>query len=340
MSAAGATPPTLQRRLALLAVRVLVSTAVLALLLLLLPWDDVRAAAARMTAGLYVGALAVFIAGHALGAVKWRTLVAASHGGARLGAGDTAGCYGAGLFANLFLPTVVGGDVIRATLAARSLGRPEAVILGSVADRLVDFASLGLLITGGALVAGAELTGRTLPVAGLLGFALLAAAAWLVPQLLRATVPRLPRRVRRRARRMLVAVRRVARRPAAALSALALSLLMQGVFILVSARLGAAVGAHAPLWAWFIAWPLAKVAAMLPVTLGGLGVRDAALAGLLVPWGVPAAYGVVASLAWNAVNIGGALLGGVAGWLLRPVARSATPTSDTQPPRLGAMPGN
>jgi hypothetical protein len=49
---------------------------------------------------------------------------------------------------------------------------------------------------------------------------------------------------------------------------------------------------------------------MLPVSLGGLGVRDAALTTLLVPFGVPAAFGLVASLAWNTVLIGGTVIAG------------------------------
>ncbi|HSJ15414.1 MAG TPA: lysylphosphatidylglycerol synthase transmembrane domain-containing protein [Longimicrobiales bacterium] len=319
MSRSEAAPPqSLQRRLVKLALRVLVSAGVLTLLLVVLPWDQVRTAASRLTLTLYLTALAGFVAGHTLGAIKWRTLITASLGGGALGARATGACYGAGLFANLFLPTVVGGDVVRATLAARSLGRPEAVVLGSVADRLIDFASLGLLITAGAVVAGVELTGRALPVAGVLGFLVLAGATFTVPWVLRPLLAHLPGRVRRRARRMLVALRHISRRPAPALAAIALSLTMQALFIVISARLGSAVGAHAPLWAWFVAWPLAKVVAMLPVSLGGLGVRDAALAALLVPFGVPAAFGAVASLAWNAVVIGGALLGGLLGWVLRP----------------------
>jgi uncharacterized protein (TIRG00374 family) len=325
---AAAPAPSLRRRLGALLLRLLVSAAVLTLLFVLLPWEQVRSAAARMTAGLYAGAVLAFLAGHALGTVKWRLLIAASTGGGTLRARDAAGCYGAGLFANLFLPTVVGGDVVRATLAARALGKPEAVVTGSVADRLIDFASLGLLITAGAVVAGVELTGWTVPLAGLLGFLLLSLAAFATPWLLRSILPRLPRRIRRRARRMLVALRHVSRRPASAIIAVALSLTMQSLFIVISARLGAAVGAHAPLWAWFVVWPLAKVIAMVPITLGGLGVRDAALGALLVPFGVPAAYGVVASLAWNAVLIGGALLAGLAGWLLLPARRDARPQDD------------
>jgi hypothetical protein len=64
--------------------RLLFSAGVLALLLWILPWDQVTAAASRMTLPLYLGALAGFVAGHALGAIKWRLMLASSLGGARL----------------------------------------------------------------------------------------------------------------------------------------------------------------------------------------------------------------------------------------------------------------
>jgi uncharacterized membrane protein YbhN (UPF0104 family) len=66
-----------------------------------------------------------------------------------------------------------------------------------------------------------------------------------------------------------------------------------------------------PLWAWFFAWPLAKIVSMLPVSLGGLGVREAALVSLLVPFGADAASVVAAGLAFEAVIIGGGLLSGL-----------------------------
>jgi glycosyltransferase 2 family protein len=300
------------------ALRILFSGGVLALLFVVLPWAQVTEAVSRMTLFLYLGALAAFAAGHGLGATKWRIMMTASVRGSRLSARDTAGCYGAGLFANLFLPTVVGGDIVRAGLAARALGRPEAVVLGSIADRLIDFATLGLLIAAGAVFAGAEITGWAAPLAAIVGLLAIGSAALLLPLSLRRPLRRWPRRLRRRVGRGLVALRRLSRAPGSALIAAGLSLSMQSAFILISAWLGGAVGAAAPLWAWFLAWPLAKAAGMLPVTVGGLGVRDAALAGLLVPFGVPMAVGLVASLAWQSVLIGGALLGGVLGLLFRP----------------------
>jgi uncharacterized membrane protein YbhN (UPF0104 family) len=65
---------------------------------------------------------------------------------------------------------------------------------------------------------------------------------------------------------------------------------------------------------WFLVWPLAKLAGLLPISLGGLAVREATLAALLAPFGVPIALGVVCSLLWQTVLIAGGLLGGLA-WL-------------------------
>lgn len=100
------------------------------------------------------------------------------------------------------------------------------------------------------------------------------------------------------------------------MSAFAVALLMQSSFVLLNAWLGYSLGIDVPLAVWFLVWPLAKAAGLLPVSLGGLGVRDATLAALLVPFGVPPAQGLVASLAWTSVMIGGGLLGGLLWWTL------------------------
>ena len=68
----------------------------------------------------------------------------------------------------------------------------------------------------------------------MLGFLVLAGATFTVPWVLRPLLAHLPGRVRRRARRMLVALRHISRRPAPALAAIALSLSMQALFIVIS----------------------------------------------------------------------------------------------------------
>jgi uncharacterized membrane protein YbhN (UPF0104 family) len=79
--------------------------------------------------------------------------------------------------------------------------------------------------------------------------------------------------------------------------------------------MGRSVGIEVPLAVWFLVWPLAKIASLLPISLGGLAVREASLAALLVPFGVPVARSVVCSLLWQTVLIAGGLLGGLT-WLI------------------------
>jgi uncharacterized membrane protein YbhN (UPF0104 family) len=67
---------------------------------------------------------------------------------------------------------------------------------------------------------------------------------------------------------------------------------------------------------WLFAWPLAKLSALLPVTQGGIGVREAALAGLLAPFGAAPALTVAVGLTFEAIVITGGLLGGIVAFLM------------------------
>jgi hypothetical protein len=241
-------------------------------------------------------------------------VVNASGGGLALV--DAVRSYAAGLFANLCLPSIVGGDVLRAALAARATGRPEAAILGGVVDRTIDVATLGILIAGGGFFAR-----NVIPAwgAAALNVALVAAAVALlifVPLIIRRPIANWPPRFRRRIGRGLVTLRSLSRSPVAALISLALSIVIQSFFVMLNLLIGRAVGIDVPLAVWFLVWPLAKAAGLLPISLGGLAVRDATFAALLVPVGVPAALGVVASLVWQSVLIVGGLLAGLVWWLM------------------------
>ncbi len=302
-------------------VKAAVSVGILALLFALLPWSDVRTAVGRLPGAVWLGVLAGFLAGHVAGAVKWRLLVRASRG--RLGAADAARCYAAGLFANVCLPSIVGGDVLRAVLAGRATGRPEAAVLGGIADRALDMTTMALLIGAGALASREALPGWAAQ-AVTVGVVVTAGTLLVFsPLVVRRRLARWPRRLRRPIGRALVSLRHLARSPVAALAALAISLGMQAFFVLLNAWIGASVGIHVALSVWFMAWPLAKVAGLAPISLGGLAVRDATFGALLVPFGVAMATGVVAHLVWQSVMIVGGLLAGGAWWLMS--RRAAAP---------------
>lgn len=293
--------------------KITVSVGLLTVIFVVLPWSDVRQAVARMSAGVWIGVLAGFLAGHRLGVVKWRRLINA--GRASLSAFDAVRCYAAGLFANLCLPSIIGGDVLRAALAARATGRPEATVLGSIADRIVDIVALSVILASGAFFARNALPewGTGVVVAGLLLGAIGLFAG--LPLVLRMKLARWPRRLRRPVGRSLVALRYLMRDRRSALLAASISFSMQGGFVLLNAWIGRSIGIDIPLPVWFFVWPLAKLAGLIPISLGGLAVRDATLGALLVPLGVPLATGIVASLIWQSVLIAAGLLGGLFWWL-------------------------
>ena len=96
----------------------------------------------------------------------------------------------------------------------------------------------------------------------------------------------------------------------ALLLCLLLSMAVQGAFIGVNVALARAVGVAVPVAAWFFAWPLSKLIASLPLSLAGLGVREASLAGLLAPLGAAPASVVATGLLWQTLLFATGLIGG------------------------------
>ena len=105
-------------------VKVAVSAVLLAAVFLVVPWTQIREALGRLPPAVWAGVLGGFVLGHLAGVVKWRGFVNA--GRAQLRGVDATLCYSAGLFANLCLPSIVGGDLLRMGLAGRLTRRPFA----------------------------------------------------------------------------------------------------------------------------------------------------------------------------------------------------------------------
>jgi uncharacterized membrane protein YbhN (UPF0104 family) len=101
---------------------------------------------------------------------------------------------------------------------------------------------------------------------------------------------------------------------------------IQAALLLLAARMATYCGLVLPLKVWFFAWPLAKLAALLPLTQGGIGVREAALVALLVPFGAPGSLVLVAGLLWEGIIVSGGLIAGVAALLVRRFGESPNAT--------------
>jgi uncharacterized membrane protein YbhN (UPF0104 family) len=121
---------------------------------------------------------------------------------------------------------------------------------------------------------------------------------------------------RRRLARLRHALRSVSGAPHILLGAWLMGTAIQTAFLVLTAKLAESCGLFLPLRDWFFAWPLAKLAAVLPLTQGGIGVREAALVGLLSPFGAAPHLVLAAGLVWEAVIITGGLVSGLGAFLL------------------------
>ena len=276
-----------------------------------LPFDELVTAIKSVPAATWPFAIVAYLSAHLLGVVKWRLLV--NTAGAALPGRQSVHAYYWGLFGNLFLPSIVGGDVVRAGVAMKHARSKSALVLGSLVDRVQDVIGLGVLAGLGALLAPRALDEESkrifLVFVALLGGGGLAALAGLrfLP------VRRLPWKVRRVLDRIRQAVRATAARPSRLVTAFVLGLVLQSSLILLNWELGRLIGIDIPLYVWFFVWPLAKIAGLTPLTQGGIGVREAAQAALFAPFGVGAVQAVATGLVFEAVIItGGLLAGGIA----------------------------
>jgi uncharacterized membrane protein YbhN (UPF0104 family) len=286
----------------------------LGLLFTALPFEDIAAAIASVPPLVWPGALAIYLSLHLVGVVKWRLLANAA--GAGLSFKTAVRAYYMGLFGNTFLPSIVGGDVVRAGVAMRAARSRSGLVLGSLVDRLLDIIGLAAVAGIGALLSPRALDGQSRRIFLTLGAVLAALGIGGLVMLAIVPVRRLPWKVRRKLVLVRRAVRATMQRPQALAGAFLLGMMLQVLLTILNWWLGGVIGIEIPLYVWLFVWPLAKIAGLLPVTQNGIGVREAAQAVLFAPFGVSAARAVATGLVFEVVIISGGLLGGLIAYAL------------------------
>jgi uncharacterized protein (TIRG00374 family) len=308
----------------IIALRWAAALVVLGVLLHFLPLATVRSAIARVPPEHFFAALAGYLLAHALGVLKWRMVVNAA--GAELDLATSLQCYGGGLFGTLFLPSIVGGDVIRLAVGLRKSPRPAAVLAGNVVDRFLDVgAQAGLVLLGLLLLPGSlpeslrSIAARTLLIAVAIGALLFTIVFSLRGVFLRGRSIRF----RRRLARLRHALRSVSSRPHVLVAGWLAGTAIQSTFLVLTAWLAVSCGLQLPLRIWLFAWPLAKLAALLPLTQGGIGVREAALVALLAPFGAAGTLVLASGLVWEGVIVAGGIIAGLVAFIARRRNKSA-----------------
>jgi len=307
------TPPR-QGRLFFLG-KVLVS----GLLLALLFWRVDRAAFLRSVQALplpvYLGCVGLYTLGYLISTVRWQRLLAAE--GICLPLWHLTLVYFQAGFFNLFLPTLIGGDIVRGYSIYRITRGHDASIASILVDRLSGFAALVAI----SLVALA-VAHRRLQDSQVTYMILTVAAAFAVGMTLllndrvksRATgVLRLmgPARFQAKVQGLMDAFQRYRRHHRALGQALILSVLLQALIIVTYYLIAASLHLGVPLAYFFLYVPLITVVAMLPVSVAGLGVREGGVVYFFAKVGVEPAIALSMSLVWFSLSLAVSGLGGL-----------------------------
>ncbi|MGC2108199.1 MAG: lysylphosphatidylglycerol synthase transmembrane domain-containing protein [Candidatus Korobacteraceae bacterium] len=295
-------------------VRIAGSLLILGILLAFLPLHKLAAALRIIPLTVWGLVLAGFLVTHIVGVAKWRLTLHVCD--AQLTFLQATRCYFAGLFGTLFLPSVVGGDVVRMGLAFRIERNRAGVVLGSLVDRLLDTTSLAVVAGAGVLLLPGALNAHHRRAFIELAAVFALAFAGLFTLLIFTPWRKLPFKVRRMSVKIRRAWRSMASRPQYVLVSFALGIIIQVSLLALSATIAKACGLHVAFRIWLLVWPLAKLLALVPLTLGGLGIREAGLVALLAPFGVAATLAVAAGLAWESIVIGGGLSAGLISFLI------------------------
>lgn len=285
-----------------------------------------RAGFVALGAGLYLLLLVICTA-------RWQVLLRAQ--GRRFSAWFLFRVYLASAAMNAVLPTALGGDVLRVILTADRDVAAGAVSVVLV-DRLLGLIALLLLVLGASV--------WLLAAGGWGGFALLSAAGLALLGLLSAAVMwdgpyrRLAGLLGRlkflglgvKVLGVAAGIRNLRRHGRAVVLAGLLSFGVWVVHCLVWFVLGLAVGTRTPVGVYFVVAPVVALATMLPVSVGGVGIRENGFVLLMAGMGMAEATAGGIALLFLALTYGYALTGG----LFLVGLRRKRPGQPVQNPRL------
>jgi uncharacterized membrane protein YbhN (UPF0104 family) len=267
--------------------RLLISAAIIGVLGWRTDWRLVAQALTTLHLPLWLLAAALFVGVQVATSWRWQLMAAP------LGFDQPLRAYVAytfiGMFFGLFLPSV-GGDVVRVVYLDGGAGRRRAALLSVLADRALGLAVL-LAVAWVALLLSTQGVPGWLHDAVWLtllgGVAAGAALLWL-----QRWAPSW------RSVRALRELCTLYGRHSCLAWALALSVLLQIGHIAVVALLGAALDLSLPWQAYCFVVPLVSLATLAPITINGIGVREAAMVMLLAPWGVSESMAVLLVFLW------------------------------------------
>ena len=263
-------------------------------------WDNLTVAFRRMDMGAFALALGLFVICQGVIGLRWWLLLRSQSIFIDLWA--VIRLYFLGWFYNNFMPSSVGGDLIRAWYVSRHTDRKFEAVLSVFVDRVIGLLStLAVAAVFYALFLAPQgksvsLTGPGNPLARLTEHRLAIACVLLgaavvfcgllwhgrTRQMLRKSWSRVCRRGRTAAAKLRSATIIYCGRPLTILAVFVLTVVMQMVVITGFWVLGVSMGIDASVKYYYVFFTLMWVVAALPVSIGGAVVMEGGLAYLFV----------------------------------------------------------
>lgn len=271
-----------------------------------LNWAELGQAIRHLAPWAFWSSVGVFLMAQFVSTIRWRQL--ALDADFRAGVQRFGAWYAAGMFCNLVLPTSVGGDVVRTWYLAHQAdgpaeGRTRRAATSVLLDRGTGLLILIALAGVASLVSPVALTSQVrwflytvLACTGLGIVAGLTASGWLGKK-----VPKLAP--------LIAQGWDFASKPGLVASSLGLSVLVQVASVVQVGLIGKGLGLDVPWAVYGCVVPLVTLLTLLPVSVSGMGLREAGYAALLAGFGVTAPQAVALSLLGFAATSLVALLG-------------------------------
>ena len=267
------------------------------------------------------GVFALMLLNTVLHAWKWMLLLKAD--GIHLPFGSLLATYLAGSFFNMFLPSNIGGDAYRVYDVARFSKRGAHAFASVLADRVTGYFALVIVAVAVGLAGHSLLPHREVVWIPIAGLAVLCMATGM------AFYPRLIRRVLRMSwllkirdlrpfvEKLLESVHHYRGKPGLLVKIMLASFWFQANVIVCVFLLARGLGLEVPLRAMAVFVPFVSMMEALPVSIFGLGIRDASYAYFLTHAGWSEAHALTLALAYVALTLVYVSFGGVI-FLLRP----------------------
>ena len=296
-----AAPHSVLRRLAGFGLKLGISAGIL---YWLFQHTDLQAVAARARAAhplWLVAALAIYGVTVLISAWRWRLLLEAIDAPAPIG--RLTNSWLVALFFNNFLPSNIGGDVVRVADSVALTGSRTVAAAVVLVDRAMGLAALLVVASLGAWIAAAE--GIAVPARDYLWLAAFGCVAAGVPTLYR---PRLlarllapvgtlhPELVGTRVDRFLRAVEQISGHPVRVTQALLGAVAVQTLLVVYHLVIAQAIGVSLTPTMGLVIVPVSLVMQMAPVSVNGFGVREAVFTFFFARLGLPADAAIALSL--------------------------------------------